>query len=54
MDPMLLIALFFGGGVLFIGLFVAVMLATGHGKGRKPSEHHDPHQNLPSQNDLGG
>ena len=54
MDPMLLIGLFFGGGILFIGLFVVVMLVTGHGKGRKPSKHHDPQRNLPNQNDWGG
>ena len=40
-SPILLIALFFGGGILFMIAFVVIMVITGKGKPGKPSQHAD-------------
>lgn len=52
MDPMLMIGLFFGAGLVFLAVFVIVMLKLDP-KG-KPGNIKEPKQDLPSQRDIGG
>ena len=53
MDPLVLIGLFFGGGLVFIAIFIVIMAKFGKGDGNNPKmpEHQSE---LPSQRDIGG